>query len=69
MNELFVCEVQGLQYPLGFEMKTMIYGLSVEYELVDDSSHVSSKTSVSSKGKNTKDSRKSLLKTDTEMKN
>ncbi|CAD8087121.1 unnamed protein product [Paramecium primaurelia] len=69
LNELFVCEVQGLQYPLGFEMNTMIYGLSVEYELVDDSAHISSKTSVSSKSKSLKDSRKSLLKADTEIKN
>ena len=50
-------------------MNTMIYGLSVEYELVDDSAHVSSKTSVSSKSKSIKDSRKSLLKADTEIKN
>lgn len=49
----------------------MIYGLSVEYELIDDSTHISSKTSVSSKSKtlNKETSRKSLLKADTEIKN
>lgn len=69
-NEIFVCDIQGIQYPLGFEMKSMIYGLSVEYELVDDTVHISSKTSVSSKGRTLKrsESRKSVLKTDTEMK-
>jgi len=34
-NELMLCNVDGLDVPLGFEMKCKVEGLNVEYELLD----------------------------------
>lgn len=45
-------------------MNTTVYGLSVEYELVDDTPHISSKLSAASKSmKSMNDTRKSMLQT------
>ena len=34
-NELFLCKVEGLKYPLGFELNCTVEGLNVIYELLD----------------------------------
>jgi hypothetical protein len=36
LEEIFVCDVEGVEFPLGFELKTNVLGLSVEYELIED---------------------------------
>jgi len=36
LEEIFVCNVEGVDLPLGFEFRTKVLGLSVEYELIDD---------------------------------
>ncbi|KAL4510071.1 hypothetical protein ABPG72_010264 [Tetrahymena utriculariae] len=35
LNEIFVLNSQGIENPLGFEFKADVFGLSVEYELLD----------------------------------
>lgn len=34
--QLFVCDCEGMEYPLGFELVSNIYGLSIEYELYQE---------------------------------
>lgn len=36
MNEVFICEIQDVEFPLGFEMKADVFGLSVSYEVTDE---------------------------------
>ena len=36
LEEIFVCNVEGVELPLGFELRTKVLGLSVEYEIIDD---------------------------------
>ena len=36
MNEVFLCEIQDVEFPLGFEMKADVFGLSVSYEVTDE---------------------------------
>lgn len=36
MNELFLCDVQDMELPIGFEMLADIYGLNVSYETQED---------------------------------
>jgi len=36
INELFICEVQDLDLPLGFELHADSFGLSVGYEIAED---------------------------------
>lgn len=36
LEEIFICECEGLEYPLGFEINTIVYGLSVDFELTMD---------------------------------
>lgn len=38
MNELFLCDVQDMEMPIGFEMLADIYGLNVSYETQEDQS-------------------------------
>ena len=37
INELFICNIQDVELPIGFEMKADSFGLSVAYESTDDS--------------------------------
>jgi len=39
LNELFICDVQDLELPLGFEMLADAYGLNVSYETQEDNSN------------------------------
>lgn len=36
MNELFLCDIQDMELPIGFEMQADIYGLNVSYETQED---------------------------------
>lgn len=36
LEQIFICDVDGLEFPLGFELITKVLGLSVEYELLDE---------------------------------
>lgn len=36
MNEVFKCEIQDVEFPLGFELKADVFGLSVSYEVTDE---------------------------------
>ena len=36
LNELFLCDVQDMELPLGFEMMADAYGLNVSYETQED---------------------------------
>ena len=37
IDELFICNIQDVELPLGFEMKADSFGLTVSYEAMDDS--------------------------------
>lgn len=36
LNELFLCDVQDMELPIGFEMLADAYGLNVSYETQDE---------------------------------
>ena len=38
LNELFLCDIQDMELPLGFEMLADAYGLNVSYETQEDQS-------------------------------
>lgn len=38
LNELFLCDIQDMELPIGFEMLADAYGLNVSYETQDDQS-------------------------------
>lgn len=37
VNELFICNIEDLEIPLGFELLADSFGLNVSYETTDDS--------------------------------
>ena len=36
INEIFICDIDDLELPLGFELKADAYGLNVAYETGDE---------------------------------
>lgn len=36
LNELFLCDIQDMEMPVGFEMLADAYGLNVSYESQED---------------------------------
>lgn len=38
LNELFLCDINDMELPLGFEMLADAYGLNVSYETMEDNS-------------------------------
>jgi hypothetical protein len=36
MNELFLCDIEDMELPIGFEMLADIYGLNVSYETQEE---------------------------------
>jgi hypothetical protein len=38
INELFICNIEDLEIPLGFELHADAFGLNVSYETTEDTS-------------------------------
>jgi hypothetical protein len=49
LNELFLCDVQDMELPLGFEMLADAYGLNVSYETQEDQQAAMNASSTSMK--------------------
>ena len=45
INELFICNIDDVELPLGFELNADAFGLNVSYETTDDSTANMSLTS------------------------
>ena len=39
LNELFLCDINDVELPIGFEMLADAYGLNVSYETQEDQTH------------------------------
>ena len=50
IDELFVCDIQDLELPVGFEVKADAFGLNVVYLTADDQSMLSTQTSFKDDG-------------------
>jgi len=48
LNELFLCDVQDMELPIGFEMLADAYGLNVSYETQEDQTSALKSTEMSS---------------------
>jgi hypothetical protein len=56
LNELFLCDIQDNEMPLGFEMHANAFGLNVSYETYDDQKKGFDSTNRSMRSSNTKSS-------------
>jgi len=52
IDELFVCDIQDLELPVGFEVKADAYGLNVVYLTADQQSMMSTQTSFKEEDEN-----------------
>jgi len=51
LNELFLCDIQDMEMPIGFEMLADAYGLNVSYETLEDQAAAMNKTGLSNKSR------------------
>jgi hypothetical protein len=49
INELFICNIDDVEMPLGFEMNADAFGLNVSYECTDETTQALSLTSTTFK--------------------
>jgi len=49
LNELFLCDIQDMELPIGFEMMADAYGLNVSYETQEDQQAAMNNSSTSMK--------------------
>lgn len=62
LNELFLCDIQDMELPIGFEMLCDAYGLNVSYETQEDTSQANlNKTQTSLRSTSMKDPMSNVL--------
>ncbi|EGR30726.1 hypothetical protein IMG5_124930 [Ichthyophthirius multifiliis] len=68
-EEIFICNIEGVEYPLGFELKSYIQGLTIEFDNLQQSNNQNNDSIIDQKDISKQIKNKILNKTQTEKKN